>query len=218
MDSLDSRTMTQIIGARVAGLLLQLRLSIRNQRSKCLVIDYELRTGTDLDEQIKIDRVMVDFGSYLQHGPASTESKFPPMGDLQFVEDDDEACRCGTCMGNEKLKENQKLHYDRVASGDGWEETQYLICPPRVLGYHLKGKRWVELEVEKITDIANLEDGSSFENLELARPQKNLIKQLVKCHASDRNTKERSMTDLMQGKGNGLVILLHGMPCIRWQN
>ena len=177
-----------------------------------------LGRSTNGNEQIKADRVMVDFNSYLQHGPASSDSKFPPMGDLKFVEDDDDPCRCGNCLANEKLRKNQKLHYDRVASKDGWEETQYLICPPRALGYHLKGKRWVELEVEKITDIANLEDGSSFKNLELARPQKNLIEKLVKCHASERNTKERAMTDLMQGKGNGLVILLHGkdppMPCV----
>lgn len=152
---------------------------------------------------------MVDFNSYLQHGPQFT--KFPPIGELKFVEDDDSACKCAICMTNDKLKENQKLHYDRVKPEDEWEETQYLICPPRVLGYHLKGKRWVELDVEKVTDIKNLEDGSSFASLELARPQKTLIEQLVRCHASGRNDKERTMTDLMQGKGNGLVILLHGI-------
>ena len=152
---------------------------------------------------------MVDFNSYLQHGPPFI--KFPPMGELQFVDDDDGACKCGMCLSNEKLKDNQKLHYDRVKPGDEWEDTQYLICPPRVLGYHLKGKRWVELDVEAVTDISNLEDRSSFDSLELAKPQKRLIEDLVRCHASGKDNKDRSMTDFMQGKGNGLVILLHGI-------
>ena len=64
--------------------------------------------------------------------------------------------------------------------------------------------------MEKVTDISNLEDPSSFKNLELARPQKILIEQLIRCHASGKNNGDRSMTDWMQGKGNGLVILLHG--------
>lgn len=155
---------------------------------------------------------MVDFSSYLQHGPPF--AKFPPMGEVKFLEDDDGTCKCGTCVSNDKLRENQKLHYDRVKPDDQWEEIQFLICPPRVLGYHLKGKIWVELDVEKVAGIKNLKDSTSFESLELAKGQKSLIKQLVACHASGKDNKDRSMTDLMQGKGNGLVILLHGMVLI----
>ena len=155
---------------------------------------------------------MVDFSSYIQHGPPF--DSHPPIGDeLRIVELDESTCNCGSCMSNDKLKTIQKFHYDGVtAEYHPWEEVQYLICPPRVLGYHLKGKRWVELDVEKVADIPNLEDGSSFASLELARPQKTMIDRLVRCHVSGRTSKHRSMTDLTQGKGNGLVILLHGTP------
>lgn len=151
---------------------------------------------------------MVDFNSYLQHCPSF--KLFPPIGDLEFIEDDDGTCKCNMCMANERLRENQKLHYDHAKGHDSWEDVQYLICPPRVLGYHLKSKRWVELDVELVTPIKNLMDSSSFKSLELPKTKKTLIEQLVRCHASGKNNKDRSMTDLMQGKGNGLVILLHG--------
>ena len=113
-------------------------------------------------------------------------------------------------MANERLKQNQKFHYDRANGKTGWEDTQYLICPPRVLGYHLKGKKWVELDVAKVKNIANIKDRSSFNNLELRQAQKILIEKLVSGHASGGSGKERSMKDLTAGKGNGLVILLHG--------
>ena len=153
---------------------------------------------------------MVDFGSYIQHGPEF--KKYPPMGDVNFVlqEYDDDACKCGICSANVKLRENQKPHYDNVTTGNGWEKTQLLICPPRLLGYHLKEKRWVELYVENVQKIEQLKDESSFNQLQLNHRQKILIKNLVKFHVSGAETTSRAMNDLSQGKGNGLVVLLHG--------
>ena len=149
---------------------------------------------------------MVDFESYIQHGPPFI--KYPPIGDLVFVDDAEDTCKCSVCIGNDRLRDNQKPRYDRNTAEDKWEETQYLICPPRVLGYHLKSRRWVELDVDKVHDIAKLKDESSFNDLQLNKTQKDLIKRLVSCHAVA--DEDRSMRDLMKGKGNGLVILLHG--------
>ena len=150
---------------------------------------------------------MVDFDSYIQHGPSFTN--FPHMGDIVFVDDDyDETYDVSST--NDRLKENQKLHYDDVTTAAGWEPTQLLICPPRVLGYHLRGKRWVELDVDNVRDIENLKDRTSFDQLELNRQQKNLIEALVTCHTSGSENNNRAMNDFSQGKGNGLVILLHG--------
>ncbi|MCJ1437027.1 hypothetical protein MMC27_006412 [Xylographa pallens] len=157
---------------------------------------------------IKKDFVMVDFGSYVQHGPPY--EYYPPMGDLEFTEDDG-TCQCALCAANMALRASQKPHYDHAKNTDGFEDTQYLICPPRVLGYHLNGKRWVELDVRLVSEIEHLTDASSFRQLELNPVQKELIKKLVKSHASG-TEKTPFMRDLMKGKGNGLVILLHGPP------
>ena len=151
---------------------------------------------------------MVDFSSYILHGPDFT--KFPPMGDVKFIIDDDDSCPCAICSANDNLRENQKPHYDQVTNATGWEETQLLICPPRLLGYHLKGKRWVELDVNNVKNIEKLKDPTSFDQLQLNKPQKNLVQKLVACHASGSENMNRTMSDLSQGKGNGLVILLHG--------
>ncbi|KAL8791720.1 MAG: hypothetical protein Q9195_005657 [Heterodermia aff. obscurata] len=132
----------------------------------------------------------------------------PSMGDLEFVVDN--SCRCSECMGNERLKDNQKAHFDHVKPSWEWEEYQYLISPPRLLGYHLTTKQWVELAVDKVKDIKILKDPSAFKSLELPKTQKSLIESLVRCHGV--KDEDRSMRDLMKGKGNGLVILLHGPP------
>lgn len=68
----------------------------------------------------------------------------------------------------------------------------------------------MELDVDKVADIAKIKDTSSFQSLELKQSQKVLIEQLVSGHASGATGKDRSMKDLTAGKGNGLVILLHG--------
>ncbi|MCJ1383606.1 hypothetical protein MMC17_006720 [Xylographa soralifera] len=157
---------------------------------------------------IKKDFVMVNFGSYVQHGPPYGWN--PPIGDLSFIEDEG-TCQCALCVSNTALRASQKPHYDHAKSTDGFEDTQYLICPPRVLGYHLDGKRWVELNVRLVSEIANLTDASSFRRLELNPVQKELIMKLIKSHASG-TEKAPFMRDLTKGKGNGLVILLHGPP------
>ena len=151
---------------------------------------------------------MVDFESYIQHGPPFVA--YAPIGDIKFGENDG-TCQCATCTANTALKSNQKPHYDGVKITEDFEETQYMICPPRVLGYHLNGKKWMELDVMTVKDIENLTDASSFQKLELNTVQKELIKKLVKSHASG-TEKTPFMRDLMKGKGNGLVILLHGPP------
>ena len=78
----------------------------------------------------------------------------------------------------------------------------------RRLGYHFRSQKWVELAVDKIRDIKLLKDPSAFKSLELVKSQKTLIESLVRYHGV--KDEDRSMKDLTKGKGNGLVILLHG--------
>ena len=62
--------------------------------------------------------------------------------------------------------------------------------------------------MDKVRDIQILKDPSAFARLEMPKSQKSLIESLVRCHGV--KDEDRSMRDLMKGKGNGLVILLHG--------
>lgn len=171
-------------------------------------------------------RVMVDFQAYLRHAPFYRSSS--PMGTAEFRENDDE-CKCSTCKGNAALKLSQKVHYDGATADREFDELQYMICPPRVLGYHLESKTWLELNVGKRLDDGDDNDKTvkkgelylsdmvhpirtkAFDKLQLAKTQKTLIKDLVQSHASGTNPK-RLMDNIMEGKGRGLVILLHGPP------
>ncbi|GLI81005.1 hypothetical protein PoHVEF18_009374 [Penicillium ochrochloron] len=167
-------------------------------------------------------RVMVDFQAYLQNVPSS--GHFGPVGTAEIVNKDDE-CRCSTCSANRALSNNQKRHYDGANANNEFEELQYMICPPRVLGYHLQSRNWLELNIGKhqgvpsdsvegeryLSDVAQPRNNKEFDTLQLDEMQKTLIRDLVQSHVSRTNSK-LWVEDIGQNKGRGLVILLHGPP------
>lgn len=135
------------------------------------------------------------------------------MGELRVLNRAKE-CHCGTCSDNIFLKDSQKPHYnlDPGECKKDFDDTQYAICPPRVLGFHVAKKSWVELKVTKVRDISQKKESKAFENLQLAKLHKELLRKLVISHWSKQEDNERKkMVDLMKGKGEGLIILLYGM-------
>ncbi|KAI3394498.1 hypothetical protein diail_2632 [Diaporthe ilicicola] len=85
-------------------------------------------------------------------------------------------------------------------------ELQKLICSPYVWGFLLKGKKWLNLSVDDITDIDF--DKSAFSDLILPRDQKDLIFSSASCKHSHRNYTDH----LIEGEGRGVVVLLSGPP------
>lgn len=65
----------------------------------------------------------------------------------------------------------------------------------------MKRKKWLDIEVDRIADVED------FESLVLDRKTKRLIQALVTNHLQSEKP-----TDLISGKGNGLILLLHGGP------
>jgi hypothetical protein len=161
---------------------------------------------------------MVDFESYLQHMPE--DHGYGPIGDARISPSKDDECRCRSCSSNEDLQKNQRIMYDGVdGKTEFLDNDQYLICPPRVLGYHLGSRTWLELDISEIPktdgkrylqDIIHLQSNQPFEKLELNSTMKSLIKDLVQGHTSSTG-KPPPLQDIMKEKGRGLVILLHGM-------
>jgi hypothetical protein len=81
----------------------------------------------------------------------------------------------------------------------------FLLLPSMVFGFSMQTKRWVPLKAACIAPVEwNL---GAFDNLVVDEDTKELVKALV----TNQLTAEKA-TDLMEGKGNGLVILLHGGP------
>ncbi|PHH92424.1 hypothetical protein CDD83_7493 [Cordyceps sp. RAO-2017] len=86
-------------------------------------------------------------------------------------------------------------------------EEDYLIASPVVFGFSFSEKQWLELSVSAVKDIAWNE--KAWESLVLEPETKDLIKALVqsrKYHAA------QTIDDVIQGKGKGLVTVLHGPP------
>ncbi|ORX96837.1 P-loop containing nucleoside triphosphate hydrolase protein [Clohesyomyces aquaticus] len=154
-------------------------------------------------------RVMVDFDSYIQHAP--NVGQRPPMGKAMYSARSEE-CRCGACTNNQLLIANQRRNFDDFTADKPFaDDEQYLLCPPRVLGYHLGTRTWLELNVNTIKSISQPASNRAFTKLQLLERDKDLIQALVQSHTSGTG-KEPMMEDIVSGKGKGLVILLHGPP------
>ncbi|KAM5354213.1 hypothetical protein ACJ41O_000863 [Fusarium nematophilum] len=86
-------------------------------------------------------------------------------------------------------------------------DEEYLIASPVVLGFAFSEKQWLEFTVSGLNDIKWNE--KAWESLVLEDGTKDLIKALVesrKYHAAN------TIDDVIQGKGKGLVTVLHGPP------
>ena len=86
---------------------------------------------------------------------------------------------------------------------------KYLTAPPRVLGWSTQRKSWCQFMIGDIKE-ANTDNKNVFDDqLQLEEEMKAMIKALVKHHNSD-DMQGTQNPDFIEGKGRGLVILLHG--------
>ncbi|KAI0452893.1 hypothetical protein F5B21DRAFT_515729 [Xylaria acuta] len=79
------------------------------------------------------------------------------------------------------------------------------LMPLTIKGFNLKRKKWLDLEVDKIGPV--IWNKQAFKHLVIKEKTKRLIQALI----SNQIETEKS-TDLITGKGNGLIMLLHGGP------
>ncbi|KAF2802194.1 P-loop containing nucleoside triphosphate hydrolase protein [Mytilinidion resinicola] len=77
--------------------------------------------------------------------------------------------------------------------------------PDTIIGYNLRSKKWVDLEVDLIREITW--NKQSFAHLVVDSETKELVQALI----TNQIAREQG-TDIIESKGNGLIILLHGGP------
>lgn len=87
-------------------------------------------------------------------------------------------------------------------------DIQCLLCPPRVYGFVIRSKAWMQLLIDNIEVITPKLKEEAFSKLELDARSKNILKTLVLRHSKDMNP----IDDIIPGKGDGLIVLLHGPP------
>ncbi|KAM0561289.1 hypothetical protein ACHAPJ_003168 [Fusarium lateritium] len=104
---------------------------------------------------------------------------------------------------------SKRAEGDDEENADDHEFTdeEYLIASPVVLGFAFSEKHWLELTVSGVNEIKWNE--TAWDSLVLGDGTKELIKAIVKSrkyHAAN------TIDDVIQGKGKGLVTVLHGPP------
>ncbi|KAK9780209.1 putative AAA family ATPase [Seiridium cardinale] len=159
-------------------------------------------------------QVMVDFASYYKYGLAE-----PRLGEL-VLDDEDLECGCNACQDNEDMKKALRTRYDfvRGAPDENWDEEQVMLCPPRLLGYILRDKMWAQLTVDGIAEIDKSGSETAFNSdLVLAEDssgldRKSILLGLVKSHSAPDGERCYQLKDIVEGKGQGLIILLYGPP------
>ncbi|KAI1144801.1 hypothetical protein F4825DRAFT_467828 [Nemania diffusa] len=85
------------------------------------------------------------------------------------------------------------------------DENFIFLAPPTIKGFNLKRKKWLDLQIDKIKPV--IWNKQAFQHLVIKEKTKRLIQALVSNQIEAENS-----TDLITGKGNGLIMLLHGGP------
>ncbi|KXH49519.1 hypothetical protein CSIM01_03807 [Colletotrichum simmondsii] len=93
----------------------------------------------------------------------------------------------------------------RVNRREDMPQKTEMLLPATVHGFNLKEKKWVKLYVENTHAVDW--NYRAFDRLVLDVKIKEMIRALV-----DVQTSAKGMDDIITGKGNGLIILLHGSP------
>ena len=157
--------------------------------------------------QVK-SQVMVDYESYFRYDPP-----FARVG--THMPDNSKECSCSHCLSNDGLRQKYRNRYDELKSQEGeWDPEQYLLCPPRVLGYILRDKQWAQLLATQLDDIPDKDESNSW-NDRLKLPDgektKTMILDLVKGYGTASASSDGLVVDdIVADKGKGLVILLYG--------
>ncbi|KAK2788361.1 hypothetical protein FQN52_006685 [Onygenales sp. PD_12] len=102
--------------------------------------------------------------------------------------------------------ERDDLGQEAMDKAEPPEDPFVLLLPAEILGFGFNDKKWRTLLVSGIIEITW--NDKAFDYLYLKHRNKELIKALVTVHT---HSTKRS-ADIIEGKGNALIILLHGGP------
>ncbi|KAI0016091.1 hypothetical protein F4780DRAFT_713665 [Xylariomycetidae sp. FL0641] len=88
-----------------------------------------------------------------------------------------------------------------------YSDEEYLIASPVVLGFAFPEKLWLEFTVSGIKEISW--NDHAYASLVIKPQTKEIVQALVESH---KYHPAESIDDVIQGKGKGLVTVLHGPP------
>ncbi|KAH8123348.1 hypothetical protein LI328DRAFT_156945 [Trichoderma asperelloides] len=102
----------------------------------------------------------------------------------------------------------EAYQWDRLPKSTVLTNTQAMLCPP-VIGCHdLRSRKRYTVSIDNLQPVKWNED--AMDHLVLDNKKKDMLKGLVRYHSNRNRRNERG--DIIAGKGQSLVILLHGPP------
>jgi hypothetical protein len=116
------------------------------------------------------------------------------------------------------VNKNRWLRPEPSKSGASaaWGPADYAILPRRVLAYVLRERKFARLDVQAIQQQTQGRR-ATLDDIKMKASHRTIIRSTVSSHFSKKE-KERNhdipvyQPDVIQGKGRGVVILLHGAP------
>ncbi|KAK4971270.1 hypothetical protein LTR66_011426 [Elasticomyces elasticus] len=115
---------------------------------------------------------------------------------------------------NEFLK---KANGERVTDRSKFTDQDLVLLPDRVFGFVLRTRSWACLAMreDKLRNVSKQDSG--WDELQLPDGHRKMVESLVERHFRNKENSlqhpEESLDfDFVQGKGKGLILLLHGAP------
>lgn len=90
-----------------------------------------------------------------------------------------------------------------------------MLLPRRLFAYALQDRKFVAVDIDHLQQVK--ESGDAFENLIIDPSHKSMVSSLIFSHFEKKRMEQthglfNSNQDIIQDKGRGLVVLLHGVP------
>lgn len=151
-------------------------------------------------------QIIVDSGAWYRWGPGDD---VPNMGHATAYSIDVSEWRTSTIHKQSLHSIASEKFEDRCKDGN-LLDAEYTLLPPRVLGYIPVKRIFAQIAVKHLSPIEDKDKNEVWErDLILSEDKKKIIRTLVENQAQ---MVDQRVPDLVEGKGNGLVILLHGPP------
>lgn len=105
----------------------------------------------------------------------------------------------------------EPYQWDNLPRSTALTDEQAMLCPPVIDCHDLRSKKRLTVSIVNLQPVKWNEDALS--HLVLDEKKKRMLEGLVRHHTTRNRRNEKG--DLIAGKGQSLVILLHGPPGVR---
>ena len=125
----------------------------------------------------------------------------------KLVKDSDDEIYVVEIHEEHNSNEIKRIDGNDEVNPENFKDEEYLIASPVVLGFSFGHKMWMEFDIAGLSEIQWNE--GAFDSLVIPHDQKDVVKALVESHSYSAS---KNIDDVIQGKGQGLVAVLHGPP------